>query len=111
MNTKKEKYLIAILRKDGNHVFDLETENFEEAKKQWSKLIEYWESCIKEHKPFIVTTTQISAFDPSLIYEIVIRPSTTLESDSSNPYKKRMMNNGLNKMFGGPDILDSGFSY
>ena len=68
-----------------------------------------------ERQPFVVEepcdTGYITAFDPSLIREILIVP-VQLEEKSPNPYKQRMRNQGLSAMIGvgANDLTDGGYT-
>lgn len=106
-----QSYMVAVLRSDGNHIIMDEAVSFEGAREKWIYLTRYWEECVKEKKPFIIESPIVTAFDPSMIYEIVLRPKST--TTSNNPYQKEMQSKGLSEMMKGAGLgaglLDGGY--
>ena len=104
-----------IIRADGVNVDLVETEDFNDAKKTWETAYLQWQECVQERKPFVVEypakTSFITAFDPSVIREVVVLP-VSLQKPSDNPYQNRMQKHGLGAMMGQPagDLLDNGYS-
>lgn len=104
---EKIVYQTAILRKNGEHISVLESTKFDDCLKCWESLQNQWADCAKEMKPFIIKDPVITAFEPGLIYEILVRPLYSEESaNSNNPYTKRMYEQGLTRTLGGEDILN-----
>lgn len=107
-----QNYMVVILRSDGNHIMVDDNPNFDSAREKWASLTKYWEECVHEKKPFIVESPIITAFDPNFIYEIVLRPKSTV-TNSNNPYQKEMMSKGFSDMLKGTSlgsqILDGGY--
>lgn len=114
MENKELNYLVRIIRADGVNVDLVETEVFNDAKKIWEAAYSQWQECVTERKPYVVDqpakTSFITAFDPSIIREVVILP-VSLQKHSDNPYQNRMQKSGLSAMMGQPmgDLQDSGY--
>lgn len=114
----KELYGVILLRTDGNHIVIEEFDTFEKAHTKWDELATYWVTCLKEKVPFRVEAPIVTAFDPTFVYEIIIKPKTikvNSNTSSKNPYYRDMMQNGLtkslNKNTGATgDLLDHGYS-
>lgn len=114
---EKQKYYVAILRRDGNNIIATETEDFEEAHKIYKEMLKEWKRANEEKQPFEVKKPLITSFDPGMVYEITLRPfsaNTKNSVNSENPYQQQMQRQGLGNMLGGgapnmPDILDGGY--
>lgn len=115
MRDNELNYLVKLVRIDGSSVDLVETKDFSRAKETWQSSYEQWAESVAERRPFVVEepaeTGYITAFDPSLIREILILP-VELEQKSDNPYKKRMRKEGLTAMFNsvGSELKDGGYS-
>lgn len=114
---KSQFYGVWILRSDNEHITALETDKYDKAHELWLKLSDTWEDAVKNNKPFRLTAPVVTAFSPSLIVEITIRPLTASaeESKYQNPYQQAMRKQGLSNMLNGgsnvanPDLLDGGY--
>jgi hypothetical protein len=110
----KQSYSVWIMRRDGNHICVIETDNFDEADKVNEELINKWVSCLKEQSPFGIRKPLITTFDPGYIYEISLLPFGQT-NNSNNPYQQQMRDNGFsstfNKFKSGSEMLDSGYKY
>lgn len=117
MSQKEEKktvYVLHILRRDENHISVIESNNYDEVYEQYKLLIENWNICIKEQKPFSLSFPVVTTFDPGLIYEITVRPLMAEQNDTKydNPYQQKMMKTGFQNMFSttpSSDLLDNGY--
>jgi hypothetical protein len=106
-------YVVLILKRTGDHVQVLETDNFDKAHSLWKELLEKWETCHKETKAFVLETPIVTAFEPGQITEITVMPVTKQKSDSNNPYVKDMLNKGFSKTFNNfarGEMLDEGYT-
>ena len=105
-------YLVKLVRIDGNTVDLVETNDFSRAKEVWKGFYEQWAESSAERKPFVIEEPCdngfITAFDPSLIQEIMILPLSKVP-ETDNPYKRRMNKEGLGPMMSGTDLMDSGY--
>ena len=107
---KKALYALHIMRRDENHISVMESSNYDEVFEAYKKLIVSWTECVKEHRPFSLSSPVVTTFDPGLIYEISVRPVMPEQSTNKydNPYQQKMMKNGF-----GPgiqtDVLDGGY--
>lgn len=104
---EKVVYETLILRRDGQHISALQSSEFEECFAKWEQLQTQWTECAKEVKPFILKDPVVTAFEPGLIYEIILRPlmTETKTMNENNPYTKRMLERGFSNTFGGEDLL------
>lgn len=108
MNKKEENttYGVWILRRDGDHIQISETTKYDEAFQEWDKMQKEWALCVQETRPFVLTSPMVAAFEPSLIYEITLRPVVETTSNTNhNPYKKVMNQNGFGSTFGNSQLL------
>ena len=93
-------YEVQILRTDGKHIAVNQYRVLEEAKKSWAKLTKNWEDSTKDHRPFVITEPNVSAFSPGLIYEITIAEiPTNVMGDEDNPYMRSMRDSGFSSSF------------
>ncbi len=94
-------YAVLILRTDGQHLEIVSSTNYDKCFEVWKKLTEEWTTSVKEQKPFIVEDPVITAFSPSLIYEVKLIPvvSEDIVGRSNNPYSKKMYDEGFGKTF------------
>ena len=114
MTKEKLKYGLYVLRRDGDHIIVLESENYEEVFTTWKEVKELWSLSIKEQKPFEINKPIVTAFDPGLVYEITIRPLMQASQSTNNPYVQKMNEEGFANTFNqfrGNSILDSGYKY
>lgn len=103
-------YSVVILRQDGNHIQVVESTEYNKCYDKWRSLQIEWASASKEQRPFILEDPVVTAFTPSLVYEIKLIPVMTEEmaSKSNNPYQQRMNQQGFGQTFpsaGGIDLL------
>ncbi len=100
-------YQTLILRRDGNHISIVESTDFEKCYKAWETLQGQWAECAKEVRPFILKDPVITAFEPGLIYEIILQPvmSASKAVNENNPYAKQMLDRGFSNTFGNQDLL------
>lgn len=110
MNKKTEEevvYEVLILRKDGQHITAMQSIEFEQCYKVWENLHNIWLECAKEVKPFILKDPILTAFEPGLIYEIILRPIMTAPKslNENNPYARSMLDQGFSSTFGNHDLL------
>lgn len=117
MSEQTMHYIVAIVRVDKEEPIVLSrTDNFDEAKELWIKTHQEWTSAVAERRPFILEEPFLTAFEPSLIREVVVAPKTVTKDTHDNPYKKSMQRTGLtaalqnNTFQSGSDILDGGYS-
>lgn len=107
--TEKEVvYETLILRRDGQHIVAIQSTEFEKCYQKWEALHTQWQECAKEVKPFIVKDPILTAFEPGLIYEILLQPVMTATKaivNENNPYAKEMLNRGFSNTFGNQDLL------
>lgn len=104
-------YGVIVFRTDGQHVVVLENPNFDVCYAEWEKLHEAWTTSVKEQQPFKLTSPVVTAFSPSMIYEIKLLPTNTQQnvSKSHNPYYNAMNTNGFSQTFptsGAVDLLN-----
>jgi hypothetical protein len=114
MTTEKQKYGLYVLRRDGDHIIVLETENYDEVFALWKETKELWTTSIKEQKPFELTKPIVTAFDPGLISEVTIRPLIKASMNQNNPYVQKMQQDGFANTFNsvrGNSMLDNGYTY
>lgn len=114
MEEKELNYIVKLVRVDGTAVDLVETKEFSKAKEIWKASYTQWTDAVSERKPFIIEEPAdngfITAFDPSLIREILILPLGPAQKDD-NPYKKRMRQEGFSATFPtfGGDLMDGGY--
>lgn len=117
---EKLTYAVIIIRKDGNHIIALESEDYDACHDRWKSLVEQWhkKGGIENPGPFVIEDPIVTAFEPGLISSITIKP---LEKDVKrtkrhhNPFENKMQQEGLSSMFSGhpgaDQLLDGGFKY
>ena len=114
MEKSELNYVVKLVRVDGTTIDLVETKDFSKAKGVWLKGHTQWTDAVADRRPFLIEEPAdngyITAFDPSLIHEILILP-VELEAKSDNPYKQRMRNQGLSSMVvGGVEgLMDGGY--
>ena len=114
MEKSELNYLVKLIRVDGTTVDLVETKDFSKAKEIWSESHAQWTEAVSERRPYLIEDPAdngyITAFDPSLIREILILP-VELEEKSDNPYKQRMRKQGLSSMVAaqGEGLMDGGY--
>lgn len=118
MDKAKENYAVILLRTDQNHIV-LQVEGFEQAYQKWAEYRDLWVKCLHEKKPLEVTEFEqqlVAAFDPALVYEIVVRKKD-VTINQNNPYHKEMMDRGFSNTIKQrgvgvtQDLLDQGYRY
>lgn len=108
MAKEKLVYSVLICRSDGNHIIVIESNNYDACYDTWKKTQQTWADASKEQKPFVLEDPIVTAFAPSMIYEIKLVPVMTEEmaSKSHNPYQARMHEQGFGKTFPGGSGID-----
>lgn len=103
----KMVYGVIICRSDAQHIIVMEDPNYDKCFKVWEDLHSRWTTAAKEQHPFVLTQPLVTAFAPSMIYEIKLVPMNTEEnaSQSHNPYYKAMNEQGFTRTFLGKDII------
>jgi hypothetical protein len=116
MEEKELNYIVKLVRIDGTSVDLVETKEFSRAKDAWKASYMQWTEAVSERKPFVIEEPAdngyITAFDPSLIREILILPTEPIQKED-NPYKKRMRREGFSATFptiAGGDLMDGGYT-
>jgi hypothetical protein len=106
---RKTLYGLFILKRDGDHISVLETDNYDEVFESWKQLKDQWTSCVQDSKPFELLKPIVTAFDPNLIYEITVKPvvETTASSKNYNPYREQMNKEGFSNTFGNHAVLSN----
>ena len=103
---KSQAYGALILKRDGDFIVAIESDNYDEVYETWQKLKDQWAECVKESKPFELTSPIVTAFDPNLIYEITVKPVVeTASNKHNNPYKAAMQKHGFANTLGNSQIL------
>lgn len=109
MAKEKMVYAVIIFRRDSEHIQVIESTDYDKCYEKWKSLQLEWTASAKEQRPFILEDPVITAFTPSVIYEIKLIPvmSEEMISKSHNPYQQRMTQNGFSNMFpqAGTDLL------
>lgn len=120
---KKRRFMVAVLRADGETVIVHESTNGAAAKKSWEKHFNNWKHSGKEAEPFVVETKEsITAIQPAMVQEIKL-VSVEMESSRANsPYNQNMSNIDMIEVFKqnttkqdddsflGGDLLDGGYN-
>jgi len=109
MSKKKSTvvYEVIMMRRDTPLVI-MQSENFDECYERWKVLHSQWAEAIKEVKPFVLEDPILTAFEPGMIYEIILQPiqaAPSMNVNPNNPYYKNMMEHGLSKSLGNEDLL------
>jgi len=89
----------------------LKMKNFDLAHQKWKELADKWVKCLHEKLPFILESPIVTAFDPTFVYEIIVKPQTVssnLESSVNNPYTKDMLANGFTNTFAKNSLNSNG---
>lgn len=122
----KPVFSVLLLKKDQNVISIVQTENYDEAKRVWSDLVERWTKAILDRRPFILDDgINASAFDPGLIHEILIKSiQLTNRINPNNPYLTEAQQGGFSNTFGRyssqqggngqfplGELMDNGFKY
>jgi len=110
MAKEKMVYGVMVCRTDGNHIPVIESSDYDKCYECWNAMQFEWTTASKEQRPFRLEDPVVTAFSPSMIYEIKLVPVMTeeLASKSNNPYQARMASQGLSQTFpsaGGIDLL------
>lgn len=107
---QKIKYNVIVMKKAQDHIFMIETENYDEAYKVWKETKDKWTNAIKEQIPFELESPIVTAFDPGMIYEITLVPiEAATNVNSNNPYKRNAQAKGFSNTFGANGMLDQGY--
>jgi len=101
-------YGVIILRTSGDHIQAAESSDYNKCYERWKILQQEWTSASKEQRPFVLEDPVVTAFSPSMIYEIKLIPVMTeqMASNSHNPYQKNMNQNGFSSTFPGGSGID-----
>lgn len=111
MAKEKMVYGVVVCRTDGNHIQIIESTDYDKCYECWNTMQFEWTTASKEQRPFRLEDPVVTAFSPSMIYEIKLIPVMTEEMSqtaSKNPYAQRMSQQGLSQTFpsaGGIDLL------
>ena len=109
MANKEEKvteYGALIMKRSGDFIIAIQSKDYDEVYEEWQKLKDQWAECVKESKPFELTSPIVTAFDPNMIYEITVKPVVeTTSNKHANPYKSAMQRNGLSNTLGNAQVL------
>lgn len=115
MENNELNYVVKLVRTDGSSVDLVETKEFSRAKEIWQGAYAQWTEVVAERRPFVIEEPAdngyITAFDPSLIREILILP-VELQPKDDNPYRNRMRSQGFSATFpgtSGGDLMDGGY--
>jgi len=103
MSNKTMVYQVVLLRTNGDHISILESDNYDKCYERWKELHTLWTACAKEVKPFVLEEPVVTAFSPSMIYEINLIPMSQqpTASNAHNPYQKAMQEQGFSRTFPG----------
>lgn len=111
MAKEKLVYGVIIFRQDAQHISAIESTDYDKCYECWKALQSEWATASKEQRPFVLEDPVVTAFSPSMIYEIKLIPVMTEEmstSASKNPYASKMATQGFSQSFpsaGGIDLL------
>ena len=100
-------YGVLICRSDGQHIEAIESTDYKKCYECWQSLNKEWASAAKDQRPFVLEDPVVTAFSPSMIYEIKLIPIMSQEmaqSATNNPYAKRMTEQGFGKTFPGANV-------
>ena len=108
MSKEKLVYAVLVCRSDGNHIVITESTNYDACYEVWKKTQTTWAEASKEQKPFVLEDPIVTAFSPSMIYEVKLIPTMTEEmsSKSHNPYQAKMNEHGFGKTFPSASGID-----
>lgn len=108
MTKDKMVYSVIIFRSDEKHIIVLESNDYNKCYEKWKFLQNAWVDSAKETKPFVLEDPIVTAFAPSLIYEIKVIPvmAEEMANNSHNPYQQRMNQNGFMNTFPGASGMD-----
>ena len=109
MAQAKMVYEVVILRQDGNHLSIIQSTDYDKCYEKWKALQTEWTNSVKEQKPFILEDPVVTAFSPSMIYEIKLIPimaEDLAQSSTKNPYAQKMNQNGFGQTFPGASGID-----
>lgn len=103
-------YAVVVLRTDGDHITVIESPDYDKCYEKWKMLQNEWATASKEQRPFTLEDPIVTAFNPSLTYEIRLIPvmPETMANKNNNPYAQRMGQEGFGRTFpgkGGMDLL------
>ena len=108
MAKEKLVYSVIVLRQDQQHLAIIESTDYDKCYQKWKDLQSEWSMAWKDQRPFTLEDPVVTAFSPSLIYEIKLIPIMTaeMESKSNNPYQQRMNQQGFTNTFPGGSGID-----
>lgn len=115
MNTDIKGYAVCLFRRNSEEPLVLtQADKFEDAKKVWNFAHEEWKNSVTEKRPFILEQPIVTAFDPSLVLEILVTPIRSQARKSSNPYERATQRHGFTEVFNNPtgtvgDLTDQGY--
>jgi hypothetical protein len=97
----KSLFGVFIVFKDGNSAQIVQTENYDEARKAWTELVERWTRCVKDQVPFVLDDgLDASASDPGLIHKIFIKSiQLTNRINPNNPWLNQAQTGGFSNTF------------
>jgi hypothetical protein len=109
MSKEKMVYAVVIFRTDSQHIQIMESADYDKCYEKWKFLHTEWTASTKEQRPFILEDPIVTAFTPSVVYEIKLLPimSEEMSVKSNNPYQQKMNQSGFSNMFAqsGTDLL------
>jgi len=96
-------YGVVIFRSDQQHIIVIESPDYDKCMEVWKKVHEEWAGSAKDLRPFILIDPIVTAFAPSMIYEVKLMPmiSQDMAEKSHNPYQQRMNEQGFTRTFPG----------
>lgn len=108
MAKEKMVYSVVVFRQDQQHIVVTESTDYDKCYASWKALQTEWAAASKEQRPFVLEDPVVTAFTPSLVYEIKLVPVMTEEmaSKSHNPYQARMNSQGFGQTFPGASGID-----
>lgn len=108
MSKEKLVYSVVILRQDQQHISVIDSIDYDKCYARWVSLQIEWAQASKDQRPFILEDPVVTAFTPSMIYEIKLIPIMTEEmaSKSHNPYQQQMNKQGFGNVFPGASGTD-----
>jgi hypothetical protein len=103
-------YQVVIFRSDQEHIRVLESASYDECYDRWKSVQQEWALAAKEQRPFVLEAPVVTAFSPSMIFEVALLPVMTKEladKAAKNPYAQQMSEKGFGRTFpgAGQDLL------
>jgi len=106
MLTKPLAYAVVIFRTNSEHIFVMESDDYEQCFTRWDGLKNLWQESAKGLIPFVLTDPVVTAFSPSMIYEISIIPNTSISNSSNNSKMPNPYQQSGNAMYPGYDLMN-----